>query len=100
MKATSVLQPRRACKQNRFYRARVEKETGNLKLLAIFSFETFAERTEYLEKVLFEFKQKQETKSTGRSGSSGSSAGLLDSNIHMEAEKPTGVECFFWKLKP
>ena len=77
-------------------RSRVEKD-GNLKYLEMLAkcSLAFAERKEYLEKVLFEFKRKQEAKNTGSSGSSGSSAGLLDSNIHTEAEKPKVVECFF-----
>ena len=73
-------------------RPRVEKD-GNLKYLEMLAKcpLAFAERKEYLEKVLFEFKRKQEAKNTASSGSSGSSAGLLGINIHTEAEKPKVV---------
>eukprot|EP00434_Breviolum_minutum_P020767 symbB.v1.2.018319.t1/scaffold1456.1/size117650/9 len=53
----------------RLFDTRERRKTIRRRLLSI------QERKEYLEKVLFEFKRKQETKSTGASGSAGSSAG-------------------------
>ena len=81
-----------------------KRDPGNLKksvfstnFLCSFGF-FLAERKEYLEKVLFEFKRKQETKSTGSSGSSSWSgtAGLLGPANMEVPRKPTGVTNVFF----
>jgi len=86
-----------------------KRDPGNLKKLffstkCLFLWRLSAERKEYLEKVLFEFKRKQETKSTGSSGSSSWSgtAGLLGpANMEVPRTPTGGFDVFFcWKLKP
>ena len=81
-----------------------KRDPGNLKKLffstkCLFLWRLSAERKEYLEKVLFEFKRKQETKGTGSSGSSSWSgpAGLLGPAT-WKPRKPNGglPMCFFF----